>query len=80
MLDMYGKFVIYITNFFRSRQLRTYSRTSQVFMQPEGSLSCSQQSSTAPYSEPDQSSPYHPILSLYKINFNIVHPPTFLST
>jgi hypothetical protein len=33
-------------------------------MEPEGSLSCSQESSIGPYPEPDQSSPYHPILSL----------------
>jgi hypothetical protein len=35
-------------------------------MEPEGSLPCSQE----PLPEPDQSSPYHPILS--KIPFNIV--------
>jgi hypothetical protein len=28
-------------------------------MEPERSLTCSQQPSTAPYPEPDQSSPYH---------------------
>jgi hypothetical protein len=39
-------------------------------MKPEGSLPCSQEPST----EPDQSNPYHPILS--KIHFNIVHPST----
>jgi hypothetical protein len=33
-------------------------------MVPEGSLSCSEQPSTGPYAEPDQSSPYHPILFL----------------
>jgi hypothetical protein len=33
-------------------------------MEPEGSLSCSQEPSTGPYPEPDQSSPYHPILFL----------------
>jgi hypothetical protein len=40
--------------FLRSRKLCSYSRTSQYFMEPEGSLVCSQ--------EPDQSNPYHPIL------------------
>jgi hypothetical protein len=32
-------------------------------MKPEGSLPCSQEPSTGPYPEPDQSNPYHPILS-----------------
>jgi hypothetical protein len=38
---------------------------------PEGLLLCSQEPSTGPYSEPDRSSPYHPILP--KIHFNIIH-------
>jgi hypothetical protein len=50
--------------FLRSRQLCSYSRTSQNFMEPESSLSYSQEPSTGPYPEPDRSSPYHPILSL----------------
>jgi hypothetical protein len=32
-------------------------------MEPEGSLACSQESSIGPYPEPDQSNPYHSILS-----------------
>jgi hypothetical protein len=40
-------------------------------MESEGSLSCSQKPSTGPYPEPDQSSPYHPILSLLKIIFHV---------
>jgi hypothetical protein len=31
-------------------------------MQPHGPLPFSQEPSTGPYPEPDQSSPYHPIL------------------
>jgi hypothetical protein len=33
-------------------------------METEGSLPRSQEPSTGPYSEPDQSNPYHPFLSL----------------
>jgi hypothetical protein len=33
-------------------------------MEPEGLLPCSRQPSSGPYTEPDQSSPYHPILFL----------------
>jgi hypothetical protein len=33
-------------------------------MEPEGSLLRSQELFTGSYSEPDQSNPYHPILSL----------------
>jgi hypothetical protein len=47
-------------------------------MEPESSLPCSQEPSTGPYPKPDQSSPYHPILS--KIQFNIVHPSTSYGT
>jgi hypothetical protein len=42
-------------------------------MEPEGSLQCSQEPSAGLYAEPVQSGPYHPIL--YKIHFNIIHPP-----
>jgi hypothetical protein len=51
--------------FLRRRQLCSYSRTSQHFMEPEGSLSCSQEPSSGPYTEPDQSNPYHHILFKY---------------
>jgi hypothetical protein len=49
-----------VTNFLRSCQLCSYSRISK----PEGSLQRSQDPSTSPYAELDQSSPYHHILSL----------------
>jgi hypothetical protein len=45
-------------------QLCSYSRTSQHFMEPVGSLPCSQEPSTVSYLEPDQSNLYHPILTL----------------
>jgi hypothetical protein len=50
----------------------------QYFMEPEGSLPCSQDPSTGPYPEPDRSSPYHPNLS--KIHFKIIPPPTSWSS
>jgi hypothetical protein len=50
--------------FFRSCQLCSYSRTSQCFMEPEVSFPRSQEPPTGPCPVPDQSSPYHPILSL----------------
>jgi hypothetical protein len=50
--------------FLRSRQLCSYSRFSQHFMEPECSLPCSQEPFTGPSPEPDRSIPCHPILSL----------------
>jgi hypothetical protein len=64
--------------FLRSCQLCSYWIASQRFMEPEGSLPCSQEPSTGLHSEPDQSNPYHPILS--EIHFNTVHPPTSWSS
>jgi hypothetical protein len=40
----------------KSHQLCSHSRTSQHFMEPEGSSLCSQEPSTGPYHEPDRSS------------------------
>jgi hypothetical protein len=53
--------------FLRSRQLCSYSRTSQHFMELEGSLPCSQQPSIGPYPETDRSNPYHPISLRYTL-------------
>jgi hypothetical protein len=37
-------------------------------MEPEGLLSCSQEPSTGPYPELDQSSTYHPIIYLEELS------------
>jgi hypothetical protein len=60
----------------RSCQLCRYSRTSQHFMEPEGWLPCSQEPSTGPHVQRDEFSPYHFILSFFKIHFNIIHTLT----
>jgi hypothetical protein len=59
--------------------LCSHSRTSQYFMEPEGSVPCSKEPSNGPYSEPYQS---NIIISFYfsKIHFNIVQPPTSWSS
>jgi hypothetical protein len=48
-----------------NRYLCSYLRSCQHFMVPEASISCLQDPSIGSYPEPDPSSPYHPILSLY---------------
>jgi hypothetical protein len=48
--------------FWRSGRFCSYSRIPQHFMEPEGSLPCSQEPSSGPYPEPDLSNPYHPNL------------------
>jgi hypothetical protein len=49
-------------------------------MEPESSLSCSQEPPTSPYPKPDESSPYPASQSLfYKIHFNIILPYLFRS-
>jgi hypothetical protein len=62
--------------FSRDHQLCSYSRTSQHFMEPEGSLPCSQE----PYSKPDESwvhttpayrSKIHFTLSLHFLNVHV---------
>jgi hypothetical protein len=45
-------------------------------MEPEGLLPCSQESSTGPYPEPDQSGPYHLILRLQD-SFQY-YPPSYV--
>jgi hypothetical protein len=41
-------------------------------------LQCSQEPSTGPYTEPNESSQIHPIL--FKFHFYIIHTPTSWST
>jgi hypothetical protein len=42
-----------------SRQSLTWPRNHLSFMEPEDSLTCSQVPATGPYSETDESKPYH---------------------
>jgi hypothetical protein len=51
----------------RGHKLCSHSVVSQHFMEPEGSLPCSQELSTCTYPLPDQSSPQHSILTYYKL-------------
>jgi hypothetical protein len=51
-------------SFLRSHQSLSYLRISKYFMVSEGSLPSLHQPSTGLRSEPDESSPYHPILFL----------------
>jgi hypothetical protein len=44
----------------RDRPLRSYSRISQHSVETEGSVPCSEENSTGPHHEPDQTSQYHP--------------------
>jgi hypothetical protein len=60
--------------FSRSRHSLSHSRISQHFMEPEGSLPCSEEPSFSPCHEPNESDPYRPILS--EIHFNVILPPT----
>jgi hypothetical protein len=51
----------------RSHRLISYLRIFRYFVEPKSSLPCSQEPSTRPDPEPDESGPYHPILSLRSI-------------
>jgi hypothetical protein len=48
----------------RSQQSLSCSRITKQFMEPNGSLPCSQEPASDPYHKPDESSPYLPILFL----------------
>jgi hypothetical protein len=53
-----------------SREAASCAATEElpsILFNPQDSLPCSQEPSTGPYPEPDQSSPYHPILSLQNL-------------
>jgi hypothetical protein len=60
--------------FLRSRQLCSYSRTPQDFMEPKSLLSCSQEPSIGPYPEPDQFNPYK---NVNDISVNICYHYTY---
>jgi hypothetical protein len=55
----------------RDHQLCSHLRVSQCFMEPKHSLPHSQELSTCPCPEPDQSSP----VCFCMIHLNIIHPP-----
>jgi hypothetical protein len=64
MVKIYNPFYILTHRaepFLRSCQMCSHSRISRHFMEPKGSLPCSQEPSTGPYPKPDQSNPYHSI-------------------
>jgi hypothetical protein len=58
--------------FLRSRQSLSYSRIPQYFTEPEGSLPCSHEPSTTPYTEPDQSTPYYLTLLFWEAFWYLV--------
>jgi hypothetical protein len=51
-----------ICDFLRRQQLLSHSRNSQQYMQPEGSITCSQEPATSVYPESHESSPHPSIL------------------
>jgi hypothetical protein len=76
-------FIIIITlltyeaeHFLSSRQLCSPPRTSQHFMEPEGSIPCSQEPFIGLYPEPYQYNPLLPILPLYDPSQYC--PPTYV--
>jgi hypothetical protein len=65
----------YGAELFTSRQLCSHSRTCQHFMEPEVSLSCSQESFTGPYPEPDRSTQCQEMSTVIKFS-NIIYSYT----
>jgi hypothetical protein len=61
---VFNKLYVVLTQWGRvlEQQSPSYSRTSDHFMEPIGSLLCSQESTTGPYPKPDESIPYNTIL------------------
>jgi hypothetical protein len=64
--------------FLRNRHLCRYSRKSKHFMENEGSLQCTSETTACPHPERDQSSPQYHILTLRSILLLITHLRTFL--
>jgi hypothetical protein len=66
--------LLQLTPYLRGHQSLKHSRISQRFMELEGSLPCSHEPSTGPYSEPDQARSYHTgHICLRFVNINL--PP-----
>jgi hypothetical protein len=74
--------VLYVAeHYWRGLQLCSHSIVSQYFMVSEGSLPHSQELSTGPHPEPDQSSSHHPIIypptswsSYWSLSIGLSHP------
>jgi hypothetical protein len=69
-----------LSPFWEANSCSAYSRISQHFVKPKGSLSCSQEPATGPYPEPDESNIHTTPFYFSKIHPNIILTPTSRSS